>query len=185
MVAGDKTMNNLWTFFGQVASLSLPILAAGITLILSMKFKLLAALNKPIDAGRNIFGSNKTWRGVLIYAVVATVVTVLMHLADFSWFHPMYRQNPWLLGLTVSGAYVVGELVNSFVKRRIGIKPGQSSGLTQKVFDTVDGMLAAGVVLLLAYSVELSFLLASLLFSVSLHLSTDAVMRRLGLKQKQ
>lgn len=185
MIAGDKTMNNLWLFFGQVTSLSVPILIAGITLILSMKFNWLAALNKPIDAGRNIFGANKTWRGVIIYLVVATLFTVLMNLADLSWFHPIYRQNPWLLGVSVSGAYVFGELFNSFVKRRIGIKPGQSSGLAQKVFDTVDGMLAAGVVLLVAYSVELSFLLASLVLSISLHLSTDAVMRRIGLKQKQ
>jgi hypothetical protein len=185
LVAGDKTMNNLWVFFGQVASLSLPILIAGITLILSMKFNLLAALNKPIDAGSNIFGANKTWRGGLIYLVVATLFTVLLHIWDLSWLHPIYRDNPWLLGAAMSCAYVFGELVNSFVKRRIGISPGQTVGLTQKVFDTIDGMLAAGVVLLVVYAVEPSFLFASLVFSILLHLSTDALMRRIGLKQKQ
>jgi hypothetical protein len=85
----------------------------------------------------------------------------------------------------MSCAYVFGELVNSFVKRRIGISPGQTVGLTQKVFDTIDGMLAAGVVLLVVYAVEPSFLFASLVFSILLHLSTDALMRRIGLKQKQ
>ncbi|MFM6980060.1 MAG: CDP-archaeol synthase [Micrococcales bacterium] len=176
---------NLIAFLFQVISLSVPILVAGVVLIAGIKNRWLSRLAIPIDNGRNVFGDNKTWRGVLIYAVVGTSITWVLHLSGSNWAHPIYQSNPWVLGLSMSACYVAGELINSFIKRRLGLRPGQSTGRLQAFFDNTDGALAVGALLIIGYQVELNFLLASFFVTLALHASTDAVMRKIGLKSKQ
>ena len=143
--------------------------------------------NRPIDFGRNVFGNNKTFRGVLIYPVIATPVTVLMHftVGDSPWVCGIYSEEPIALGLLSSLAYVAGELINSFVKRRLDISAGSDSGRLQAFFDNADGMLASGVVMILVYQLDAKYLIASFCVSITIHASTDALMRRLGLKQNK
>jgi CDP-diglyceride synthetase len=86
--------------------------------------------------------------------------------------------------------YVAGEVLNSFVKRRLGIPTSASparglGGRIQEVMDTIDGTLASGLVLLVAYRVPWETLAVAFAISVVTHLSTDALMRRIGLKHKK
>jgi hypothetical protein len=180
-------MIEILQFATQVLSLSVPILSAGILLILSIKNNWFSILNRPIDFGRNIFGNNKTLRGVLIYPVIATPVTVLMHytVGDSPWVCGIYREEPFALGLISSLAYVGGELINSFIKRRLKVAAGAETGRIQAFFDNADGMLASGVVMILVYQLDAKYLIASFFVSIAIHAATDAVMRRLGLKQNK
>jgi CDP-2,3-bis-(O-geranylgeranyl)-sn-glycerol synthase len=69
--------------------------------------------------GRPLFGTSKTLRGLLLSIVVTTVVPPLLNL-DFA--------SGFLVGL---GA-MTGDLLASFTKRRLGIKPsGRATGLDQ------------------------------------------------------
>ncbi|QOZ47306.1 CDP-archaeol synthase [Bradyrhizobium sp. CCBAU 53340] len=69
--------------------------------------------------GRPLFGASKTLRGLLLSIVVTTAVSPLLGL-DFA--------SAFLVGL---GA-MVGDLLSSFTKRRLGIKPsGRATGLDQ------------------------------------------------------
>ncbi|HEX7670989.1 MAG TPA: CDP-archaeol synthase [Polyangiaceae bacterium] len=109
------------------------IVASGISAVV-IRFDLLSALRRPIDGGRTIrgrrvFGNSKTWRGVAV-AVAGCVLTVGLQkylrvealdriaLVDYR------RVNPLIFGAAMGAGAMLGELPNSFVKRRLGIAPG-------------------------------------------------------------
>jgi len=178
-------------FMGQAFSITLPILLSGLFFIASLKLDWLKALDKPIDFGfkfgkADLFGPNKNWRGALIYIIGGTLVTDLLHLMqpDQNWIAPVFGSNPLILGLAFCATYVLGELVNSFVKRRIGIAPGSEGNFFQKFMDNTDGALATGIVFVFMYQVPIALLLMSLAISLVIHASTDSLMRRLKLKSK-
>ena len=174
----------------------LPILPAGLLLIASIKKRWLEPLNRPIDfgatlGGKPLFGPNKNWRGALIYVGVGTGTVYLLHLASQAseWVAPVFRQEPLTLGLAWSSAYVAGELLNSFVKRRLNIAAGLVGGSTigakiQRFFDNTDGSLATGLVLILGYHVAWPILICSFVLGFLAHVATDELMRRLRLKKK-
>lgn len=178
-------------FVGQAFSITLPILISGLFFIASMKLGWLTSLNKPIDFGlmlgkAPLFGPNKNWRGAIFYIFGGTLVTFLLHLAQPSqpWISVVFSNDPYLLGLLTYSAYVLGELINSFIKRRLKIAPGGQGNLIQRFFDNTDGALAMGCVLIFGYGMQLNLLLISFAISLVIHASTDVLMRRLELKSK-
>ena len=79
----------------------------------------------PLDAGfefadgRPLLGASKTIRGVILSVLVTPIAAVLIGLT-------------WQVGLVVAGAAMAGDLVSSFVKRRMGFPPsGMAIGLDQ------------------------------------------------------
>jgi CDP-archaeol synthase len=138
-----------------VAVLGAPILHAPV-----LALDLFKALKVPLDfggtiGGRRIFGDNKTWRG----AIFMVLGPALAALALTRW--PAYRDAlpddvadaPALLwGALVGLGVVVGELPNSFLKRRMDIAPGTQRrggvGVALIVLDQAD--LVPGVWLCLA-----------------------------------
>ena len=100
-----------------------------------------AMTNEPIwDWG---FGKNKTWRGfVFVPAINAVIVTILVQAI------PLKLESPMMVGFVLGIAYMLAELPNSFLKRRVGILPGEHHGgfsLAFSVLDKTDS--AIGVVL--------------------------------------
>lgn len=178
-------------FFLQTLSLLLPILVAGVLLIIAIKHKKLLQLNCPVDRnvkflGQPLFGKNKTWRGILIYVVVSIIVCFLLWLGTqqyFAWIHPIFKHNPIIVGLLYGGSYSIGELINSFIKRRLKIPAGQSTGNLQYAFDVIDGMIATIIVLSIVYGANILQLVLILFIGTTLHLTTDIFMRRHRLKR--
>ena len=100
-------------------------------------FKVFNFLAKPVDFNRKffdnqaIFGSHKTWRGVII-SIVLGVITALIQ----KWFYQanIFRElsgvfdyeniNIWLFGFLISAGAVFGDLLFAFVKRRLRLTPG-------------------------------------------------------------
>src|SRR5205085_2257383 len=89
----------------------------------------------PIDGGRTyrgtrIFGEHKTLRGFVVmvpaaavsFAVLAAAIGDLPHAGLWPLTFAGYA---WLGGWAGLG-FMAGELPNSFVKRQLGIRPGQS-----------------------------------------------------------
>ncbi|MCF8546500.1 MAG: CDP-archaeol synthase [Microbacteriaceae bacterium] len=178
-------------------SLLLPLTVAGLVFIAAMRKGWFAALQIPLDGGlllggRPLIGPSKSLRSLVFYAVLGTAVTVLLHLVAplTPLVAPVFLENPFILGPVTAVLYVAGEVFNSFVKRRLGIptsaSPARGLGaLIQQVMDTIDGTLASGLVLLVAYRVPWETLVVAFAISVVTHLSTDALMRRIGLKHKK
>jgi CDP-diglyceride synthetase len=80
---------------------------------------------RPLDAGatwldgRPWFGPSKTIRGVALSLLATPLVAMLMGL-------------PWQLGLLVACGTMLGDLLSSFVKRRMGLPPSSMAlGLDQ------------------------------------------------------
>jgi CDP-2,3-bis-(O-geranylgeranyl)-sn-glycerol synthase len=127
---------------------SLPMYAAN---LIPVVIKRLPILNIPIDGGirwrgKPIFGSHKTVRGFVFGIFGAIVVAYLQYtlfslggvwqmisLFDYSMF-PL-----WFFGFCMGFGALVGDAVESFFKRRIGIDPGKS----WLVFDQVDYVVGA------------------------------------------
>ncbi len=165
--------------------------------IACIHYGLLARFDRPIDrglklAGKRLFGDNKTWRGVLIYCALAPVICALLWLLLTtplqSFTHPVFAHNPLVLGMVYALSYTTGELLNSFMKRRLGIVSGGTAvhpfaARAQRIGDTLDGILVVTCALLVIYHVSVVSLLIGCVLSVAAHLGTDAIMRRVGLKQ--
>lgn len=178
-------------FFLQTLTLLLPILASGVFLIIVIKYKFFPRLSRPVDngikfRGRPLFGSNKTWRGILIYIIGSIIICCALWLGinrGFVWVHSIFGNNPFVLGSIFGISYSMGELVNSFVKRRLRIRPGKSTGFIQHVFDTIDGILFTIITLSILYGANWGQLILVLFLGTLIHLSTDFVMKKHKLKK--
>ncbi len=142
-------MNLLFLIF-QLIYLLLPAGMANMTPPMAKPLLSKLALS-PIDGGlsfrgKALFGSHKTWGGSLmgILAGIAMAYVQFLLYPSFKLVSILdYADWAWIGFLLGLGA-IVGDLVKSFMKRQIGIKPGQ----TWVPFDEIDFLL--GSVLLIA-----------------------------------
>jgi hypothetical protein len=121
----------------QALFLFFPLLVASALAGVVQRFDLLPRLKRPIDAcltfhGRRLFGDSKTWRGVVV-AIVGCTATVAtqkhaspgipenLAIMDYG------RVNELAFGIAMGAGAMLGELPNSFVKRRLGIAPGATA----------------------------------------------------------
>ncbi len=180
----------------QAFTLLLPITFAGLLLIICMRKGWLEKLDVPLDGGlklgrQPLIGKSKSLRSLIVYLVVATLVTLFLNLSAqvTDLVAPVFLANPFVLGPAITLSYLLGEIVNSFIKRRFGIATsGQASSRwgsrVQSIFDNVDGIISSGLLFVFIYQVSAEILTTAFILSVLIHLSTDLLMRRLQLKVK-
>lgn len=97
--------------------------------------------NSPID-GRRIFrldgqrwlGPAKTWRG-LAAAILGTGAAATL----IGW--------PWSIGLLVGGGAMAGDLLSSFIKRRLRLKPSSMAGGLDQIPESLFPLLAVADIL--------------------------------------
>jgi hypothetical protein len=139
----------------------LPALGAPLAHAPVLRWDLLPALRRPIS--RRLFGENKTWRGALVMTAGPVLASCALDRV------PAYRRrlpdsarqvSPALLGTLLGTACWLGELPNSFLKRRIGIPPGEHraslAGVAISIFDQADWVPAAWLFLRPLYKLEAS-----------------------------
>ena len=112
---------------------------------LCIRFGALRTLACPIST--QLFGANKTYRGLACVALGTAVGFVLIRPSLL----PMDPPGLALVGLCVGAAAMAAELPNSFLKRRLGIAPGSQAsgarGVAFHVLDQVDMVFGAWAVL--------------------------------------
>ena len=175
-----------------VFAMTLPVLVPGLTLIIALKRGWGVRWRHAIDGGRTwrgraILGQNKTWFGLVLYVVGGALVgTGLMAVGAGGEVFDNARGG--LVGATVGGAYAVGELVNSLIKRRLNVSPGQVTPTRwaplQLAVDLADGIVCAALVYAL-WGVPLLECAAVLTVGLGIHVGTDVLMYRLSLKRHQ
>jgi CDP-diglyceride synthetase len=81
--------------------------------------------NRPLDGGiaffdgRPLFGLSKTFRGIILSVAITTIFAPLLAL-------------DWKTGLTAAAMAMVGDLLSSFLKRRLKFQPSsRATGLDQ------------------------------------------------------
>jgi CDP-2,3-bis-(O-geranylgeranyl)-sn-glycerol synthase len=135
---------------------------------------------RPIDLGKDFvdgkpfFGKNKTFRGFFSGLVVGTAAG----LAESAAFG--LTSFPALLGVLLSFGALMGDLAGAFLKRRIGLAPGD----LLPVVDQTDFMVGA---ILFSLPISLSSLswglvLTALIITLPVHLLTNFAAYKLGLK---
>ncbi|MDI6884628.1 MAG: CDP-2,3-bis-(O-geranylgeranyl)-sn-glycerol synthase [Hadesarchaea archaeon] len=134
----------------------------------------------PIDGGRRftdgrpILGAGKTIRGFLAGLIAGSVVGVLQGAAAGQ---PCTYA---MLGLLLALGALVGDLFGSFIKRRLNIpRGGAAPGLDQLGF-VVFALLFASPLMLPSWEVILTILI----ITPPIHLTTNFVSYKLGLKSK-
>ncbi len=154
----------------------MPVVIAGAANMVFTKTQLYRSHNSPIDGGKSfsdgkrIFGDNKTWAGFFGMTAAAALAQILWGMLSAASEAIGSRNELYLsfdntllfnaaAGALFGLAYVLFELPNSFIKRRLDIQPGKTErGLKGAVFfviDQVDSLF--GVVLILALFSGLTF----------------------------
>lgn len=192
-------MDTAWNNFLKVSYLFSPLLV-GLTFHgLCIKFGWLSFFVRPIDSGksfrgRRIFGANKTYRGVVAVALGTAVgfgiqSLVLHRYQAFENIELLDYSRVWVigLGLLVGTAAMLSELLNSFVKRRLDIAPGETtSGVLNGffyVFDQVDFLLGAWIVLAFIVGITFVNVLYSILFLFVSHQVISLLGYMLGMRK--
>jgi CDP-2,3-bis-(O-geranylgeranyl)-sn-glycerol synthase len=140
----------------------------------------IAGGGQPIDFGKKffdgkpIFGRNKTVRGFLFGLVAGTVVGLIES--------AFFTEYPILFGFLLSLGALFGDLAGAFVKRRLGLSPGD----LLPVIDQVDFIIGA---ILFSFFLSLQFMspeliIAVLIITPPIHILTNFVAYKTGLKNR-
>ena len=129
----------------------------------------------PIDFGKKFFdgkpilGKNKTFQGFFSGLIIGTAVG-LVESAFFNY--------PLLFGLLLSLGALFGDLAGAFVKRRLGLAPGD----LLPVIDQIDFIIGAILFSLPLQILSWELILAVLIITPPIHLLTNFAAYKLGLK---
>lgn len=155
---------------GKMYITMMPVILAGILNMCFVKTNLYQKLKTPIDRGRKgkdgkrLLGDNKTWTGFLGMIIFTMISQSIWGVICNKWLQGWnyiynYQTNtlPWnlLFGALFGLAYVLFELPNSFLKRRLDIPAGKTvSGSKGGLFfliDQTDSLFGVGLILACLY----------------------------------
>lgn len=168
----------------------IPVILAGVFNMAWVKLPYMSSLAIPIDNnkcffdGKRIFGDNKTWKGffgMIILGIISTLIwgEVCRNFTYLNNHNYLYRNNENLLsynviiGFFLGLAYVLLELPNSFIKRRIDIMPGKSGTGLKGVFvliDQADSLFGCVLVIAVIYKMSVIFYLIYVLIGAVTHI---------------
>jgi CDP-2,3-bis-(O-geranylgeranyl)-sn-glycerol synthase len=163
----------------------LPAYFANMTPPIFMKLDKLKSLAKPVDFGKEfmgkpIFGSHKTWRGIITGIMVGTLLALLQgFLYQFSFFQSIsffdYQKiNILYFGFLMALSTMIGDLTFAFIKRRLNLKPGAKF----IPFDQTNYVLANAVLLTLFSGIDIDIMVWIVLFFFSFFL--HVIVNRIG-----
>jgi hypothetical protein len=152
-------------FRAHIFLLFLPLILANVYHMVVVKQNVLPKLAHPISS--SLFGTSKTWRGFVILPLVTAILTAAFNSlfldGKASLLHSVF------LGFGLGFSYMLWELPNSYIKRRIGIAQGQKSTtmpLLQVFTDKADSLI--GVFLFYYWMMSISFREVAILFAISI-----------------
>lgn len=129
--------------------------------------------DRPIDGGRvwrdgrPLLGASKTWRGLLAGCLATGLFSLLAGLG-------------WLFGVVFGLIALAGDMLSSFVKRRLGLaSSARATGLDQ-IPESLLPMLFA----VLWLSLELIPALAAALLFVVVNMTASPLLFRLGIRKR-
>jgi CDP-diglyceride synthetase len=169
----------LWVF--------VPALGAAVLHGPVLAFDLFKPLKRPLDfgatlGGKRLFGDNKTWRGAIFMTAGVVAAAALLSLWPWYWHKlPQGIQDagPLPYGLLLGLGVVLGELPNSFLKRRLGIEPGtqrrDALGVAISIFDQADFVLVCWLLLLPLWTMSLGQAAIVFVVVAAVHMAINVV----------
>ncbi len=191
-------------FIVQVFYTLLPVVMAGICNMILVKLPVLGFLKTPMDNeavcadGKRLFGANKTWKGFWGMVFFTGFWMWVFGTLDntFSWaqglslidYHHFSAVQELFYGFLWGLGYVLFELPNSYVKRRIDIPPGENrTGFTGHLFkfiDQADSVLGCMIFMLFFYIPTPLEAAALFVAGVIIHYLINILLFLVGLKNQ-
>ena len=147
-------------------------------------------LTYPMDfnltlGGKPLLGENKTFRGLFFGILFSTAISFVQSLlyvnAAFESISFMDYSNWALIGFLMGFGALVGDMVKSFFKRRIGIKAGDRF----IPFDQTDFVFGAIISIMPIFDVTLKIFVTCLLLSFILHIIVNHTAFFLGIRKER
>ena len=173
----------------RVFLLSIPLIVGGVLHMIAVKADILSYLKIPIH--QRWFGNNKTWRGILVM-LLATWPGVILgqqleRVLDLN--APLLTSEPsWLLAICLGLGYCLAELPNSFIKRRLGIKEGQTSSRYKMLFiilDQADSAIGCMLAYWLIIPMTLTTAIFTIVFGTVIHLLFNLMLYQAGIRKNR
>lgn len=181
--------------------LLIPMVLAGVFNMVFVKAPYLDFLKIPIDSGlvlkdgKRLFGDNKTWKGffgmIFLTSFWLGVFGTLADNSEWAFQHtlmPLTSINSWFWGGIWGLAYVLAELPNSYVKRRVDIQPGKNGkgliGWFFLIVDQSDSVIGCSLAMLLFYTPSIPDFFAIIFFSIIIHFLVNILLFLVGLKKQ-
>ena len=185
----------------KAAFLLVSMSVAGIAHVLWLRTRLSKRFGWPVDAGltcrgRRLFGDNKRVCGFMVLPPAAALCfmalgflreTFSSEVAEALW--PLSALQYAGLGFVCGVAFMLAELPNSFLKRQLGIAPGQSSEqpalrLMVLVLDRLDSVIGVLLALSVLVPVPIATWFWVLLAGPFVHALFSTTMHALGIKAR-
>jgi len=191
-------------FIVQIFYTLMPVVLAGVCNMILVKLPLFGFLKIPMDNeavcadGKRLFGANKTWKGFWGMVFLTGFWMWVFGALDntFAWaqglsllgYHNFSAVQELLYGFLWGLGYVLFELPNSYVKRRIDIPPGENRtgfiGHLFKFIDQADSVLGCMVFMLFFYIPTPLEAAALFVAGVIIHYLINILLFLVGLKKQ-
>lgn len=183
----------------------IPLVGAGILNMLFVNLPLLTSWRVPMDGGKvmsdgkRLFGDNKTWKGFvgMIVTTSACMSGMELWVKSSDWANDLsiipfrtfdFPLNGPLYGAIWGLAYVLAELPNSYIKRRVGINAGENrpglSGNLFKLMDQSDSVIGCVLVMPLFCPLQLVDGVAVVVLATGVHFVSNIFLFLVGLKKQ-
>lgn len=157
----------------------IPLILANSIHMLIVKHNLLSSLVIPIANG--IFGANKTLRGFVVVPVLSALMMfftgIILEVSSLFSF---------LLGLILGLGYLLSELPNSWLKRRLNIPAGGTHPkykLFFQILDKVDSAFGVAMIYFLIGEVNLVQALSIFAVGVMIHVLVSLLLLKVSVKK--
>ena len=168
-------------FAPHIYTFILPLFIANVVHMLIVKTNALAIFARPLST--QLFGAGKTYRGFVVMPLICGLSSFLLRSAIL---HEPDHYWSFCIGFILGIAYLVGELPNSFIKRRLGIPSGQQSPkyrLLQNIIDKSDSLLVACSVYFFISSISVQVTIALFAVSFFIHVFFSWLLVQLRVKK--
>lgn len=180
-------MNGLVFFLLKCLYLMLPAYFANMAPVMVKKIGLFAyPIDFSVQLGKKpVLGKNKTFRGLffgVIFAIIISYLQFLLYSVPFFRSVSFFDYQNWLLfGFLMGLGALTGDLVKSFFKRRLNIKPGARF----VPFDQTDFVVGALLSITPVFNLTLMIFAVSLLLSFLLHIVVNHAAFYLGVRDEK
>lgn len=179
----------------------LPVILAGILNMLFVKTPIYSKIKFPIDGGiklndgKRLFGDNKTWAGfagMVLAGAVSQLIWgfICLTIPDMCYIYQKHSNTPLfnlVSGAAMGFAYVLFELPNSFIKRRLNIPCGKTAdGLKGKIFfvvDQIDSLFGVGIVFSILYPMPLWQYFLYILLGAFTHIAINLLLYKTKIRK--
>jgi len=161
----------------------LPLVLGNVLHMIVVKCNWFKGFAFPIS--KKMFGVNKTYRGV----IVLPILTGLLASLNSFWFGPFEMSFAYdaFVGFGLGLAYIVAELPNSYIKRRLGIANGAQSKkykYIQYFTDKADSLIGVLVFYFFATVVSFEAILTLFCIGIILHIGMSQFLVLIKVKKK-